>query len=172
MKLLGLIFTSLLLAAGWVAGEEVSAASAPAETAPASAARVEDKLVTVDNLPVSARKFLKTHCATLKPVNVFQMGANGGFEVRYEKGGKVEFTSSGAWCFVKFVDRNIPASLLKPEIATYLAEKRPGAAARELRLKNLGGYEIILSNGEKLEFDDKGKPRENPVSPAAAAEKQ
>lgn len=78
------------------------------------------------------------------------------YEVVLTDGAEISFTSGGEW---KSVDtpnnRPIPSGLIPTSIVGFVTEKHNGAYIVGIE-KNKKGYEVELSNGVEIQFDNAG----------------
>ena len=122
-----------------------------------SAAR--DRVTTdVNVLPQTAQTFIKKHFGNAG-INHIKVDDNfiGGdeYDVVLNNGAEVDFDSKGDWKEVECGRAGVPASIVLPEIAKYLARNYKGAKISSVSKKR-NKYEVELTNGLDLEFTRSG----------------
>lgn len=116
----------------------------------------DDRPITVSELPQAAQQFLKSHFAG---TNVAWVTVDGNFfdkdyEVGFPDGSKIEFSRNGEWKEVEMRGASaVPASVVPEAIRNYVARNYPQTVVRAIA-RDRRGYEVELSNGLELEFDN------------------
>ncbi|MDR3061192.1 MAG: PepSY-like domain-containing protein [Dysgonamonadaceae bacterium] len=113
-----------------------------------------DKPITVDQLPATARQFISTYFSGVK-VSLAKMDTeifDKSYEVVFTDGNKVEFNSKGEWKDVDCKFTQVPEGIIPPQIKNYVA-----ANYKDMKIvkidRNKRDYEVELSNGLELKFD-------------------
>ncbi len=116
----------------------------------------DDRPITVSELPQAAQQFLKSHFAGM---NAAWVTVDGNFfdkdyEVGFPDGSKIEFNRSGEWKDVEMRGaKGVPVSVVPEAIRNYVDRNYPQTAIRAIA-RDRRGYEVELSNGLELEFDN------------------
>lgn len=120
-------------------------------------ASAQEKNITFEQLPAEAQTFVKKHFSKLKVVNVFEDAKpnHTEYDVFFENGTEIEFLSNGDWEEVKSRTNELPASVVPAAISQYIKNQFPNAFVREIKKKRYG-FEVEISNGLDLEFDQNG----------------
>ena len=138
-KLLGLIVCMLLTVSAMCARDRVSR--------------------DVNLLPTEARELIKNHFAGASisylkvDKNLFRVE---GYDVRLTDGTELDFNSKGQWTEIEAEKNAVPASLIPDVIKKYMKQNYNGQRVKKIK-HNRRGYELKLSNGLEVEFDNMGK---------------
>lgn len=121
-------------------------------------ASAQEKNIAFEQLPAQAKTFVKEHFSTLKVVSVFEETKpnHKEYDVIFENGTEIEFSSNGEWEEVKSRTTELPASVIPTAILQHVKKQFPDAFIREIKTKRYG-FEVEISNGMDLEFDKSGK---------------
>lgn len=109
-------------------------------------------------LPTEAREMIEHHFANtdisyLKvDKNIFRIE---GYDVRLADGTELEFNSKGQWTEIETGRGDVPASLIPDVIKKYMKQNYNGQRVKKIK-HNRKGYELKLSNGLEVEFDNMG----------------
>lgn len=112
----------------------------------------------VSLLPTEARELIETHfpnaaISYLKvDKNIFRIE---GYDVRLSDGTELDFNSKGQWSEIEAGRNNVPASLVPDVINRYMKKNYNGQHVKKIK-HNRRGYELKLSNGLEVEFDNMG----------------
>jgi len=137
-KLLGLIVCMLLTVSAMYARDRVSR--------------------DVNLLPTEARELIKSHFAEASisylkvDKNLFRVE---GYDVRLTDGTELDFNSKGQWTEIEAEKNAVPASLIPDVIKKYMKQNYNGQRVKKIK-HNRRGYELKLSNGLEVEFDNMG----------------
>ncbi|MBR3757605.1 MAG: PepSY-like domain-containing protein [Bacteroidaceae bacterium] len=137
-KLLGLIVCMLLTVSAMCARDRVSR--------------------DVNLLPTEARELIKNHFAEASisylkvDKNLFRVE---GYDVRLTDGTELDFNSKGQWTEIEAEKNAVPASLIPDVIKKYMKQNYNGQRVKKIK-HNRRGYELKLSNGLEVEFDNMG----------------
>ncbi len=137
-KLLGLIVCMLLTVSAMYARDRVSR--------------------DVNLLPTEARELIKNHFAEASisylkvDKNLFRVE---GYDVRLTDGTELDFNSKGQWTEIEAEKNAVPASLIPDVIKKYMKQNYNGQRVKKIK-HNRRGYELKLSNGLEVEFDNMG----------------
>ena len=115
-----------------------------------------ERVVTPQQLPASARTFLVTHYPDEMPVLVIRELDDLciTYKATFRDGTQVEFRRSGRWYKIDSRMRPVPASVVPPRIAEFLAQNYPEMPVTEFGYKRRH-YEVELADGSiELKFDD------------------
>ncbi|HMR20163.1 MAG TPA: PepSY-like domain-containing protein [Sphingobacterium sp.] len=122
-------------------------------------ALAQEKLITFNQLPKAAQNFVtkyydQKNVSYVKLENEFLSSKE--YEVRLHDGKKIDFDAKGNW---KEVDCNkdaVPAEIVPGAIVTHVNKSFPNNTIVQIS-RSSKKYEVELSNGLDLEFDNKGK---------------
>lgn len=121
-------------------------------------ASAQEKNIAFEQLPAEAQVFVKNHFPNLKVVSVFEdvKPNHSEYDVLFENGTEIEFSSNGDWEEVTSRANNeLPASVVPPAILQHIKNQFPNTFVREIKKKRYG-FEVEISNGSDLEFDKNG----------------
>lgn len=114
----------------------------------------DDKPIKINQLPESARQFIKMHFAESK-VAIARMESDWfdkNFDVIFTDGNKLEFDKQGNWKEVNCKYSAVPFSVLPSSIHKYVSENYPGVKVINIE-RDKKYYEVKLSNKWELKFD-------------------
>jgi uncharacterized membrane protein YkoI len=119
----------------------------------------QDVKINPEDLPTNASSFIKTNFGAEKILmaekDIDQNETS--YEVHLSNGAKIEFDQNGNW---KEVDGNkktsIPTAFIDKNILKFVSANYPNAKIIKIE-KDLTKYEVDLSNGKELVFDNAGK---------------
>ena len=114
-----------------------------------------ERPTTVDKLPTNAQEFLAQHFKNLSVAFVVEdpkmVGSE--YEVTYTDRTEVDFNPQGEWTSVECKYNAVPASVVPPQIAEYVAKSNfPGQIIKKIE-RNSYTWEIELSGGLEIKFD-------------------
>ncbi len=113
-----------------------------------------DKPITVDQLPATAKQFIKKYFPNTK-VSYAKMDTeifDKSYEVVFTDGNKVEFDSKGKWKDVDCKFTQVPEGIVPKQIKNHVAVNYNNMTIVEIDRDNRD-YEVKLSNGLELKFD-------------------
>ncbi len=116
-----------------------------------------ERPISIDQLPDRARQFLAAHFGNLTLAFAVEdpkfIGSE--YEVTYTDRTEVDFRSDGEWSSVERRYEAVPAAIVPPQIADYVARSNfPGQYVRKID-RNAYTWEVELSNGLEIEFDNR-----------------
>jgi hypothetical protein len=114
----------------------------------------KDKAITVDQLPQTARQFIKEYFAAIE-VSYAKMESevfDKSYEVILVNGCKVEFDKKGEWTDVDCKYSEVPAGIVPQKIQEFITKNQPSAKVIEID-RDSRDYELKLDNRVELKFD-------------------
>jgi len=124
-----------------------------------TAATAQKAMIQFNELPQKTQSFINTHFKDQK-VNHVIKDTEHLFSVEYEiyleNGTKMEFDKNGNWKEVNGKMNPLPTSFILVEIVNYIMEHFNNEKIMKIENKTWG-YEVTISNGMELEFNNKGK---------------
>lgn len=118
----------------------------------------KDVPMSYDMLPKTALEFISQYYPGDKPVRVVREGAHSGsaYEVVLASGNEIEFDAAGLWIDVDApAQHSVPEGIIPTPIKLYVETNFPAYLVNEIT-RNSAGYEIELTNGLELQFDQDG----------------
>jgi Protein of unknown function (DUF2874). len=115
-----------------------------------------DKPITVDELPATAKQFITTYFPDVK-VSYAKLEKelfSKSYEVVFADGNKLEFNSKGEWKDVDCKFAEVPEGIVPQQIKKYVTANYNEAKIVEIE-RDRRDYEIKLSNGLELKFNMK-----------------
>ncbi len=113
-----------------------------------------DKVITIDQLPATAKQFIATYFPDAKP-SIVKMDSelfDKSYEVIFADGGKVEFDKKGEWNEVDCKQSQVPEGIVPQQIKNYIATNYKEAKVLRIE-RDSRDYEVKLSNKLELKFD-------------------
>ncbi len=113
-----------------------------------------DKPITVDQLPATAKQFITDYFSNAK-VSYAKMDKelfDKSYEVVFVNGSKVEFDAKGEWENVDCEFTQVPEGIVPAQIKNYISTNHEDTKIVEID-RDRRDYEVKLSNGLKLTFD-------------------
>lgn len=124
-----------------------------------SVACARDKVTQdVSLLPTEARDMIKTYFpkAMVSYLKVDKhFFRTEGYDVRLSDGTDLEFNTKGQWTEVECHPQAVPAKLIPESIRKYVGRYYGDQQVKKIK-HNRRGYELKLSNGLEVEFDNMG----------------
>lgn len=119
-----------------------------------------DRLIGFNELPEAAKKFITAHFADKKISHIIYDSDidDRDYKVDFEDGTEIKFDSDGDWRKVDCHHKAIPAKIIPSKIASYVERNFAGEQIEEISRK-WNEWEVELSNGIELEFDNRFKLR-------------
>jgi len=120
-----------------------------------SASTLADRPITVEQLPETARKFVRTHFASseLLYAQVDDELFGNDYKVVFADGASIEFAANGEWKDVEAKrGGEVPAAIVPQAIREQVVERFPGVRIVGID-RDRKGFDVGLSNGFELEFD-------------------
>lgn len=113
-----------------------------------------DKPITVEQLPQTAREFIANHFPNHKVAHAEEERdmMKVSYDVVFTDGTKLEFDKNGDWKEVDTKPAAVPASVVPERIASYIGKNYPGVAIVAIE-RNPRKYEVELKNGLEVKFD-------------------
>ncbi len=119
-----------------------------------------DKPVSFEQLPATAKQFIKTHFPEAKiTLATVDRGLFTTWDVIFRDGTQIEFDSRGQWKEIDCRGSFVPESVLHPRIVSFLREHYPDARVRDVE-RDSRRVEVNLNNRLELTFDSQGNLRE------------
>lgn len=120
--------------------------------------KAQDKIVTLNQIPVTAQNFVKKHFSNLdisyvKEEKEYMMIKE--YKVKFKNGEEVEFDKKGEWKEVDMKKGEVPSAIIPAKILNYVKKSFPDTHVMEIKRKSRY-YEVEISNGLELEFNKKG----------------
>lgn len=115
-----------------------------------------EKPTSVDKLPQAAQEFLSAHFKDLTVAYAVEEQKYTGkeYEVVYTDRTEIEFRSDGQWESVGRKYSPVPASIVPQPIQTFVSGSNyPGQFIRQID-RNAYTWEVELSNGLEIKFDN------------------
>ena len=119
----------------------------------------KDIPITFDQLPKPAQIFISQYYPSDKVVSIEREGKNDrtSYDVRLSSGHEVEFDAAGEWTDVDApAQQYVPEGIVPQPIAEYVTTNFPAFGINEISKERNGDYEIELTNGLDLRFDQYG----------------
>ena len=117
-----------------------------------------DKIVSADKLPAEIKAFVKEHFPktniSYATKDIEFMGVI--YDVSLADGTEIDFDKKGNWDKINCHTQAVPAALIPAAISQFVNANHPGAMITKID-KERYGYEVELSNGLDLEFNNKGQ---------------
>ncbi|WP_295939511.1 PepSY-like domain-containing protein [uncultured Alistipes sp.] len=115
-----------------------------------------DRPISVDELPVASREFIKTHFDGVEVSfsKVDEELFDKDYKVVFTNGAKVEFSKNGQWREVEHKYGEVPSAIVPQQIRDYVAKHYPDRKITQID-RDRRDYEINLNNGLELKFDMK-----------------
>ncbi len=115
-----------------------------------------DKPITIDQLPATAKQFINSYFSNVK-VSYAKMETDlfdKSYEVIFTDGNKVEFNKKGEWTDVDCKFTQIPEGIVPQKIKDYVVTHHKDVKIVEID-RDRRDYEVKLSSGLELKFDKK-----------------
>src|SRR5690606_18907873 len=122
-------------------------------------ANAQDKLIDLGQLPKKAQNFIKTYASKLSVAYVKledELFSKKSYEVKMNDGSEFEFDKNGEWKEIDMKRKSIPFALIPQAIKDYVAKSFPKNNIVKIS-RSSSKYEVELSNGLDLVFNNKGK---------------
>lgn len=117
----------------------------------------DEQQIRYGKLPAAARSFIEEYFPDCKAVHAEREKDDGSKEytVRLDDGTELEFDARGSWTSVDCKFSLLPAGIIPEAIRADLAARYPDAAVYKIE-RQLGGYELSLSNAKQLIYASDG----------------
>lgn len=117
-----------------------------------------DKIVSADKLPAEIKTFVQKNfpntTISYATKDIEFLGVV--YDVSLADGTEIDFDKKGNWDKINCHKQAVPASLIPSAIAQFVHTNHPDAMITKIN-KERYGYDIELSNGLDLEFNNKGQ---------------
>ena len=113
----------------------------------------DDQGMDMSQLPLSAQSMLRQYFPTAKSIKRTHSGNQTEYTVKLEDGGRVELDAEGNWTDINCQRKAVPTQLIPPTINEIVAKRWPQAHIVQIE-RDRRGYEIELSNGLEVEFNN------------------
>ncbi len=119
-------------------------------------AMADDVVIPVSQLPEAAKSFVQKQFPKQK-ISRAEKDIDGivNYEVRLSNGAELDFDKDGNWQKIDCKRKAVPAVLVPNAISSYVKQNYPKSIILKIEKKQFG-YEIDLSKGPDLNFDQKG----------------
>lgn len=113
----------------------------------------------VNNLPEEITSFVKDFFpnATIAYVKAEKEYNGNEIDLTLNDGTEIDFDTSKQWEKVECKNGSVPEKIVPQAIASYVKANHQGQAIIKIDKDDHGGFEIELSNGIELNFDQAGK---------------
>lgn len=117
----------------------------------------QDKKITAAQLPAAAQNFIKQHFKgqTVTSANMNKEMFDTDYETVLSNGIKINFDTNGNWDEID-CKTGVPAAVIPKSIAAFISANYKGQNIVQID-KKIAGYDLELSSGTELEFDNAGK---------------
>lgn len=121
-----------------------------------ASAKADERLIEMKELPRAAQEFVMRHFgeAEVSAVWVDRDLLNNDYKVLFADGTSVEFDCQGAWVEVDADRGVVPEVLVPKQIRRSINERFGGREVRKIE-RDRRGYEVKLSNGLTLEYNQR-----------------
>ena len=120
-----------------------------------NAKAINDKPITVNEMPQAAQAFIQTHFAnqSVAMAKVESEIFNKSYDVIFTNGDKIEFDKKGNWTNIDCEHTQVPLNVIPAEIRNFLTQNYSGVKLLQIEKNDRKGYDVDLGNGIELEFD-------------------
>lgn len=119
----------------------------------------KETVIDAAQLPEAARLFAETHFpgATFTRVEQQSVADSDGsvYDTRLSNGFEVDFDAEGNWTDIDGNNQAVPNAIVPQAILDYVAANYASSTVTTIEIEN-HGYDIELSNGTDLVFDENG----------------
>jgi hypothetical protein len=117
----------------------------------------QDKKITAAQLPAAAQNFIKQHFKgqTVTSANMNKEMFDTDYETVLSNGVKINFDANGSWDEID-CKTGVPPAVIPKSIAAFINANYKGQNIVQID-KKIAGYDLELSSGTELEFDNAGK---------------
>ena len=113
----------------------------------------EEQSMEISQLPANAQTMLKQHFPSAKSIKRNHSGNQTEYTVKLEGGGRVELDAEGNWTEINCQRKAVPSPLIPKTITEIVAKRWPQAYIVQIE-RDRRGYEIELSNGLEVDFNN------------------
>ena len=110
----------------------------------------DNRVITYDQLPQTAKTLLSQHFAKKVPLVVTMDWDE--YEILYQSGEKVEFNKKGEWKSIDCRVSAVPTVLIPEQIKSHIKATFPGTTIIKLE-RDRRGYGVKLNNGLEVEYN-------------------
>lgn len=110
----------------------------------------DNRVITYDQLPQTAKTLLSQHFAKKVPLVVTMDWDE--YEILYQSGEKVEFNKRGEWKSIDCRVSAVPSALIPEQIKSHIKATFPGTTIIKLE-RDRRGYGVKLNNGLEVEYN-------------------
>lgn len=116
---------------------------------------INDKPITMNEMPQAAQTFIQTYFAnqSVAMAKVESEIFNKSYDVIFTNGDKIEFDKKGNWTNIDCEHTQVPLNVIPVEIRNFLTRNYSGIKLLQIEKNDRRGYEVDLGNGIELEFD-------------------
>lgn len=115
-------------------------------------AQTKKRTIDPENLPKVANELIQKHWPSCAIDNAYIKGKE--YEALLTDGTIIQFDSKGVWKEMKCTD-GLPVTLVPVYITRYIVDRYPKQLIIDCE-KLKGGYEVMITNGLKIQFDLRG----------------
>ena len=114
------------------------------------------KDIKVKNLPPITQRIINSYFPDIELIKVQKQKIKGGnpFLVELNDGTKLEFDKDGQWAYVDCGNNPVPSRMIPLKINSYVQSNYPADAIVKMLKNKKGNYEIYLTGGKMLNFDN------------------
>ena len=110
----------------------------------------DNRVITYDQLPQTAKTLLSQHFAKKVPLVVTMDWDE--YEILYQSGENVEFNKRGEWKSIDCRVSAVPTVLIPEQIKSHIKATFPGTTIIKLE-RDRRGYGVKLNNGLEVEYN-------------------
>lgn len=115
-------------------------------------AQTKKRTIDPENLPKVVNELIQKHWPSCAIDNAYIKGKE--YEALLTDGTIIQFDSKGVWKEMKCTD-GLPVTLVPVYITRYIVDRYPKQLIIDCE-KLKGGYEVMITNGLKIQFDLRG----------------
>lgn len=115
-------------------------------------AQTKKRTIDPENLPKVANELIQKHWPSCAIDNAYIKGKE--YEALLTDGTIIQFDGKGVWKEMKCTD-GLPVTLVPVYITRYIVDRYPKQLIIDCE-KLKGGYEVMITNGLKIQFDLRG----------------
>lgn len=117
-----------------------------------------DKPIDIKQLPQTAQSFINKNFTNVKVsyATIDEEFMDTEYKVVFVDGSKIEFDKKGNWKEISAKTTNVPNTAVPAAILSYITTNKPDAKILKLE-KDRAGYEVSITGGLELKFDNKYK---------------
>ena len=114
------------------------------------------KTTDINVLPGKAQKYLANFNSQISLIEIDKQIIGGDrFEVLLVDGTEIDFNAEGEWTGIDCKAITVPSMFVPKSISNYITQHFPNLGIKKIE-KDSRGYDVELTNGIDLKFDQKG----------------